>query len=147
MNDQPDEHIFLARVGGGHQQGQSHQRLVVEPDRIKKAAFLEIEKKKKGADTLVAIAEGVILYHKVEQVRRFFLDAGVEILSAEGLMDGAEDAGQILARSRPKRSVASPLVASSSLRQEIPRRTTTRSKSTDSPRRKVAGRGIRSSSY
>lgn len=37
------------------------------------------------------VAEGVVLDDKVEEVGRLFLDAGIEILATEGLVEIAED--------------------------------------------------------
>ena len=41
--------------------------------------------------------EGVILDHEIKEMSGLFLDAGVEIPAIKGLMDCAEDAGQLLA--------------------------------------------------
>jgi hypothetical protein len=50
-----------------------------------------------GADAFVAIGEGVILDHEVEQMGRPQLGCGIERLAIESLLDRSKDAGQRLA--------------------------------------------------
>ncbi len=42
-----------------------------------------------GCDSLVDIAEGMILYDKIKEVDPLLLNARIEFLSAEGLIDGS----------------------------------------------------------
>lgn len=59
IDNQLDQHLLLNRVRGGDKQCQHHQHLVVEAGRFDQPAYLQIEKEKKGADALVAVAVSI----------------------------------------------------------------------------------------
>jgi len=62
------------------------------------AVLAQEQDEQEGADALVAVGEGVVLDHEVEQVRGRLLDARVERLAVEGLLDGAQDAWRVARR-------------------------------------------------
>lgn len=58
---------------------------------------------------LVAIAEGMVLDDKVQEVRSLFLHARIEFLTAEGLVDGTECALESLILFQTEQTIEIPL--------------------------------------
>ena len=90
IDDQPDHKLLLGRIAGGDEQRQGDQPLLVEM-RISQAVGFEKKQEKKGAYPFIAVGEGMIFDDKIEEMGRLFLNAGIEVLAAEGLMDRAEE--------------------------------------------------------
>jgi len=98
IHHQPHQQVFLLGITCGDQQGQGHQAIVVEAGLIEEIVLPEKEHEEKGPDPLVAIAERVVFDHEVEQMGGLLLCTGVKILAAEGLIEVAENALEMLAQ-------------------------------------------------
>jgi hypothetical protein len=99
-----------------------------------------------GADAFVAIGEGVILDHEVEQMGRPQLDCGIEGLAIEGLLDRSKDAGQRLAVVLPEQRVASPQRARSRRRVSMARWASANPRASGTPSGSAVAGASRSSS-
>ena len=106
-------HFLLLCPGLRNHDGQCHQRGVLD-------SFLSVaeqglvfvkEVEKHGCgDAFVSVVEAVVLGHKVQQIRRFFLQRFVHIPAAVGLIDVADASfeGVVLFPSEQVRFVAEP---------------------------------------
>ena len=65
--------------------------------------FFQKNKKKKSAGPLVAVAERVVLDNKVKKMGRLFLNAGIKVLAAKGLVDIAKNGLQAMVPLLPEK--------------------------------------------
>ena len=93
VHDDADHHFLFLRLGFGDHDRQRHQGVVVDqlPTVRKERAVLiqEVQEHRRG-DALVSVGKAVVLRDEIQQVRRLFLQGGVHLLSAEGLVDIAD---------------------------------------------------------
>ena len=95
-----DDGVLLLGPALGDEEGQGYQGVVGQPF----AAVVTIEDavsakeidEQRCCDSLVAVAESVILDDEVEEISPFLLDARVKLLAAEGLVDGPQRALETL---------------------------------------------------
>ena len=93
--DQVDNHLNhnlpLVRLALGDQQGKRNQRIIGDAlfshGVVQKIMTLQKLDKNGGSDTLVAVGERMVLDDEVQQVGGLLLDAGIQLLAVEGLID------------------------------------------------------------
>jgi hypothetical protein len=100
VDDHLDDSLFFLGPALGNEERQGHQGIVgqslaaVSP--VEDAVSTEEVDEQSCRDPFVAVAEGVVLYDEIEEVGPLFLDARVEFLPAEGLVDGPQRALETL---------------------------------------------------
>ena len=93
---QAGHQIFLLGRTFGDQQGEGRHAVIGDArlaigQQQQLIATQELQEQQ-GADAFIAIGEGVVLDHEVEQMGRPQLGCGVERLAIEGLLDGPKNA-------------------------------------------------------
>ena len=85
-----DHHVFLFGAALGDHQGQCDQCIIADPFRtvgvVKNTVLFHKPKEQECGDPLVAVAERMVFCNQIEQHRRFFLDARIEVFAVESLV-------------------------------------------------------------
>src|SRR6185312_16093196 len=97
VHHQPNHHLLVLGRGFGYQQSQRREPHVVD-DRLASAqqaavAVQELDEKE-GADALVAVGEGMILDHEIQEVSSLRLDRRIGWLPEHSLIEIAEQGGK-----------------------------------------------------
>jgi len=99
IHNEPNHQLLVARFALGDEQRQGYEGVVVDlwhaVDVFEVIVRAQEQDEQERADALVAVGEGMVFDDKIKQMRRFFLDAGIERIAAEGLFDGAKDANEL----------------------------------------------------